>query len=128
MGWNAHYRVTDPIPQGTPPGGGAGGFDAEAPPTSLHLASQRRREVVIATVMRDSGMNGVQSSVRSVREFLESRNYDVSLVTPFSWRRVLTLPLFGVRRLIEPVSGSAGIAWYRHSHLVMLRQALRRRL
>ena len=83
---------------------------------------------VVATIMRPEGTTGVQAAFRSVIELFETRGHDVSLVTPFSWARPLTVPFFGPRRLLQACNGPAGIAWYRWSHLVMLHAALRRRL
>jgi glycosyltransferase involved in cell wall biosynthesis len=49
-----------------------------------------------------------------------------TLVTPFSWGRALTVPVFGPRLLLERFSGSASVAWHRHWHEVFLHKALRR--
>ena len=51
-----------------------------------------------------------------------------TFVTSFSWGRVLTVPVFGPRLILERFSGPAGVAWHRHWHEVFLHNALRRRL
>lgn len=51
-----------------------------------------------------------------------------TLVTPFSWGRALTVPVFGPRLVLARCSGSASVAWHCHWHEVFLRNALRRRL
>jgi glycosyltransferase involved in cell wall biosynthesis len=95
-----------------------GRFRAEA---SLRL--------VIATILREEGSTGVHTYVRQLRRYLEARGTAATLVTPFSWGRALTVPVFGFRRLVlERCSGPANVVWYRHWHEVFLRNALRQRL
>jgi len=84
--------------------------------------------LVIATSLREDGITGVQSYVRRLRRYLGENGVGTALVTPFSWRRPLTVPVFGVRPGLEKVSGSAGTFWYRHWHEVFLRNALKRHL
>jgi glycosyltransferase involved in cell wall biosynthesis len=67
--------------------------------------------------------------VRQLRRHLEEGGITSTLVTPFSWGRLLTYPVFGLRRLlIDHFSRSAGVAWYLYWHGLFLRNALRRRL
>jgi glycosyltransferase involved in cell wall biosynthesis len=82
--------------------------------------------VVIATILREEGSTGVQTHVRQVRRYLGEPG--ARLVTPFSWGRMLTVPVFGVRLVLERCSGSANVAWYRYWHELFLRRALRRSL
>lgn len=83
--------------------------------------------LIIATILREDGITGVHTHVLQLRRYLESCLTTVTLVTPFSWGRPLTIPVFGFRRLIlERCSGSASVAWYRHWHEVFLQRALRR--
>jgi glycosyltransferase involved in cell wall biosynthesis len=83
--------------------------------------------LVIATSLREQGVTGVQTYVRQLRRYLEGCGRVTLLVTPFSWGKVLTLPVFGFRRLVlERCSGPANVVWYRHWHEVFLRHALRR--
>ena len=82
--------------------------------------------LIIATILREEGSTGVQTHVHQLRQFLAEPS--TRLVTPFSWGRMLTLPVFGVRLALERCSGSASVAWYRHWHEVFLRNALRRSL
>jgi glycosyltransferase involved in cell wall biosynthesis len=84
--------------------------------------------LVIATILREEGITGVHTHVRQLRQYLEECGTATTLVTPFSWGRALTYPVFGVRRALERCSKSAGVVWYRHWHEVFLRNALRRRL
>jgi glycosyltransferase involved in cell wall biosynthesis len=85
--------------------------------------------LVIATILRDSGSTGVHTYVRQLRRYLEAHGGAATLVTPFSWGRALTVPVFGFRRLVlERCSGPADVVWYRHWHEVFLRNALRQRL
>jgi glycosyltransferase involved in cell wall biosynthesis len=86
------------------------------------------RPLVIATILRAEGSTGVQTHVQQLRRYLEERGTTVTIVTPFSWRRALTVPVFGFRLALERCSRSASVAWYRHGHEVFLRNALRRSL
>jgi glycosyltransferase involved in cell wall biosynthesis len=85
--------------------------------------------LIIATMLSGSGITGVETHIRQLRQYLETCGPASTLVTPFSWGRPLTYPVFGVRPLVlERFSPSAGLVWYMHWHEVFLRQALRRRL
>jgi glycosyltransferase involved in cell wall biosynthesis len=86
------------------------------------------RPLIIASMLREEGITGVHTHVRQLREYLETIDVDTSVVTPFSWNRSLTVPVFGVRRALSRCNGAAGVVWYRHWHEEFLHQALRRRL
>jgi glycosyltransferase involved in cell wall biosynthesis len=81
---------------------------------------------VIATILREEGITGVQTHVRQLRRYLAESGTAAMLVTPFSWGRRLTVPVFGFRLVLARCSGSASVVWYRHWHEVFLRKALRR--
>jgi glycosyltransferase involved in cell wall biosynthesis len=78
--------------------------------------------------MRPSGGTGVQTHVRSVREFAQGAGLSASLVTPYSAPLWQVYPAFALRRLIDPLSSSAGVWWYRQGHAAFLTRALRQRL
>ncbi len=84
--------------------------------------------MLIASMLRPWGASGVQTHAQQLRHYLEANGTAVTLVTPFSWARLLTYPVFGLRLILTRCSASAGVAWYRHWHEVFLRNALRRRL
>jgi glycosyltransferase involved in cell wall biosynthesis len=84
--------------------------------------------VLVATIMPPTGPTGVQTHVHEVCEYLASRGDRPQIVTPYSWGGPLSIPVFGARRAIDPVSGPASIAWYRHWHYVFLKKALEREL
>ena len=86
------------------------------------------KPLVIATLLREYGVTGVQTHVQEFLAFLKGTDVDVTLLTPFSWARPLTYPVFGLRFALAPVSHSANVMWYRRGHEVFLRQALRGRL
>jgi glycosyltransferase involved in cell wall biosynthesis len=103
---------------GGPSRSGGGRFQDEA---SLPL--------VIATILRGDGITGVDTHIRQLRQYLQESGSGSALVTPFSWGRPLTYPVFGFRQLVlERCSSSASVAWYLYWHEVFLRNALRRRL
>lgn len=107
---------------------------AGAETRTSHVGSGRLRDdsslpLIIATTLRKEGNTGVHAHVRQLRRYLEECGTAATLVTPFSWSRPLTVPVFGLRRLaLERCNRSAGVAWYRYWHEVFLRNALRRRL
>ena len=79
-------------------------------------------------MLREDGITGVHTHVRQLRQYLGRLEVDAPVVTPFSWNRILTDPVFGLRLAIERCSRAAGVVWYRHWHEVFLHHALRRRL
>src|ERR1700761_7679768 len=86
-----------------------------ASPRAHHAPSP---PLVIATILPEEGNTGVQTHVRQLRQFLEGRGGRATVVTPFSWGKALTVPVFGIRLVIERCSGSANVVWYRHWHEV----------
>jgi glycosyltransferase involved in cell wall biosynthesis len=83
--------------------------------------------LVIATIFREEGATGVHTHVRQLRRYLEECGTPpATLVTPFSWGRPLTYPVFGLRLVLVRCSGPASVVWYRHWHEAFLRNALRR--
>ena len=85
--------------------------------------------LAIATILRGDGITGVDTHIRQVLRFLEDCGQASTLVTPFSWGRLLTYPVFGLRPLVlERISRPASVAWYLYWHEVFLRHALRRYL
>lgn len=84
--------------------------------------------LVIATMLREQGRTGVHTHVQQLRWYLQDRGTSATLLTPFSWARPFTVPVFGLRLALERCSRPASVAWYRHWHEVFLRNALRRHL
>ncbi len=84
--------------------------------------------MIIATILREDGITGVHSYTRRLRAYLDERDVQTTLVTPFSWGRPLTIPIFGFRIPLQHVSGTAGVWWYRRWHEAFLYRALRRSL
>ena len=82
--------------------------------------------LVIATIFREEGSTGVHTHVRQLRGYLEESGTATTLVTPFSWSRLLAYPVFGLRLVLVHVSAPASVVWYRHWHEVFLRNGLRR--
>jgi glycosyltransferase involved in cell wall biosynthesis len=76
-------------------------------------------------MLREEGNTGVHTHVRQLRNYLDKSGPAPTLLTPFSWCRPLTAPVFGARLPLERCSRPASVAWYRHWHEVFLHQALR---
>lgn len=84
--------------------------------------------LVIATALREEGITGVHTHVRQLRRYLAESGTAVDLITPFSWGRRLSVPVFGARLILQRLSKPAAVLWYRHWHEMFLRRALRRHL
>ena len=78
--------------------------------------------------MPPTGKTGMHTHIRVVTEYLTSVGVTVDLITPFSWYKGLAVIIFGLRYILEPISGTAGALWYRFWHAVFLTRALRRTL
>jgi glycosyltransferase involved in cell wall biosynthesis len=106
-------------------------YDDDGPPHSPDggILAQPSLPLAIATILRGDGITGVDTHIRQVHRFFEDCGQASALVTPFSWGRLLTLPVFGLRPLVlERISGPASVAWYLYWHEVFLRNALRKHL
>ena len=84
--------------------------------------------LVIATVFRAEGSTGVHTHVHQLRQYLSLAGTAVTLLTPFSWRRSVTYPLFAPRLVLRYVSKPASVRWYRHWHEALLHKTLRQHL
>ena len=93
---------------------------------STRLFDQPSLPLVIATILGEEGITGVHTHVRQLRQYLENCGMNATLLTPFSWGRTLTVPVFGLRLVLERCSRSAGVVWFRHWHEVFLYNALRK--
>lgn len=84
--------------------------------------------VVIASLLREDGIAGVQSYLKRLRQCLVDASVPTTLITPFSRNRPLALPVFAFRLILQPFSRPAGVMWHRHWHEAFLYRALRRHL
>ena len=108
--------------------GGQDDISADVGRSADQVADQVRVPLVIASLLRQDGNTGVETHVRQLLDFLAGTGTPVVVLTPFSWRRALAYPVFGVRSVLRRLSNPASVVWYRHWHEVFLRQALRRHL
>ncbi len=98
-------------------------------PDARQIAGEASLPIVLASVLRENGNTGVHTHVQQLRDYLEENGITTTLVTPFSWGRPLTYPLFGLRRLVvDRCSRAAGVAWRLYWHELFLRKALRQLL
>ena len=102
--------------------------DSVARPAGSGSLEQASAPLVIATILREEGITGVHTHVRQLRRYLQQCDAPNILLTPFSWGRALTYPVYGFRRVLDRCHRPAAVAWHRHWHEVFLRNALRRRL
>jgi glycosyltransferase involved in cell wall biosynthesis len=84
--------------------------------------------IIFATIFHEEGGTGVHTHIQQLRRYLSQCGTPTAVVTPFSWGRPLTYPVFAPRRFLARLSGPASVVWYRHWHEVFLRNALQRRL
>jgi glycosyltransferase involved in cell wall biosynthesis len=106
-------------------------YDDDAPshPPDSRIPQKPSLPLVIATILRGDGITGVDTHIRQVCRFLEECGQASTLVTPYSWGRLLTYPVFGLRPLVlERISKPTSVAWYLYWHEVFVRNALRRHL
>src|SRR5689334_23154242 len=85
-------------------------------------------EVVVATLMRLEGPSGLQSHVRTFDTYLREQSEPVSVISPFSARSPLVLPIFAARIVVRRISRPAAIRWHEYWHARYLEAALRRHL
>jgi glycosyltransferase involved in cell wall biosynthesis len=78
--------------------------------------------------MRAVGDTGVQTHFNAFLRFLTARQHRARCITPFSVSGAFVYPIFGARRLIDPVSGALSVWWYRHWHGKFLQHVLAREL
>ncbi len=88
----------------------------------------RTTPVIVATIMRPEGETGVQTHFNAFAAYLAARGDHCRVVTPFDLPRALVVPTFGVRRVLDRLSGPASVWWYRFWHALLLWAALRLRL
>ena len=84
--------------------------------------------LVIATMLRGERVTRVHTRVRQLRRYLEECCRAVTLVTPSSCGQVLTVTIFGFRRVSERCSRSACVVWCRYWHEVISSQRDGRKL
>jgi len=84
--------------------------------------------IVVASLLRSKGPTGVQTHVAELGNHLRSIGHPHSLVTPYSAGGTVRDAVFGLRRLVQPVSSAAGVWWYTAFHRSFLEQALRHHL
>ena len=63
--------------------------------------------LVIATSLRQEGITGVHTHVRQLRRYLAQDGTAATLITPFSWGGFLSVPVFGLRRVLKRSSRPA---------------------
>jgi glycosyltransferase involved in cell wall biosynthesis len=104
--------------------------DTHAPPVPPRTpsAAEEPREIVVVTLLKPEGDSGVQTHIQTFVQQLRGSGRPVTLVTPFSARSPLVLPVFALRIPLRVASKPAGVWWYRHWHGRYLEQALRRHL
>lgn len=81
---------------------------------------------MIATIQRLQGATGLETFVSHFVRFLTDSGYPPTVVTPLSGSNGLALAVLALRRLVDPVSGSLGVWWFRHFRETYLRAALAR--
>jgi glycosyltransferase involved in cell wall biosynthesis len=85
-------------------------------------------DIIIATIMRPTGETGVQTHFNCFREYLAAQQLSHQLLTPFSYRKYLVYPVFGMRKILHKLSGPLSVWWYRHWHKYFLRLVLQQKL
>ena len=85
--------------------------------------------LVATTMLRAQGATGVHTHFQQLLKYIANDPTTIAmLITPFSWGWPLYLPVYSMRRLIDPINGSASVFWYTYWHEIFLRNALRNQL
>ncbi|MDK3160137.1 glycosyltransferase family 4 protein [Kamptonema cortianum] len=84
--------------------------------------------ILIATLMREQGETGVQTYFNMLRDYLVQIGRETAIITPFSYFSWLVIPVFALRKLIDPLNGEWSVWWYRYWHYFFLKQALKQSL
>ncbi|MGK7922759.1 MAG: glycosyltransferase family 4 protein [Trichodesmium sp.] len=82
------------------------------------------QQILIATIMREYGETGVQTHFNNFKNYLLEKKNPVKIITPFCFWKWLAFPVFGLRKIIDPISGELSVWWYRYWHYIFLKQAL----
>jgi glycosyltransferase involved in cell wall biosynthesis len=91
--------------------------------------------IVVAMLARERGITGVHTHVRQFLSYLRDPGDRATrralVVTPRAWSRrpwqnMAVLAFFSPARLLERMYGPAHVRWYRWTHELVLRSALRR--
>ncbi len=94
----------------------------------LYRLAKSKPQIMLATMMRREGKTGLQTHSRMFISFLESHQRPCTLVTPYDAPLWQVYPVFGIRKLVEPINSSAGVWWHDRWHAHFLEAALRKRL
>ena len=90
------------------------------------VSRYNRSEIVIATIQRLQGDTGPETFVSQFGRFLADIGYPSTVVTPLSGFNKFAFSFLAMRRLIDPLSGSLSVWWFRHFREAFLRAALDR--
>lgn len=85
-------------------------------------------QIIIATTMRPTGETGVQTHFNTYCDYLISLHISHTLITPFSYSKILVYPIFAVRRILDCINDTCSLWWYRYWHRFFLHLALRKQL
>lgn len=78
--------------------------------------------------MREHGETGKQTYFNAFHHYLQEQGIRSWVITPFNLSSFITFPIFGIRKLIDPLNGHLSIWWYRYWHYQILKQALKKKL
>jgi glycosyltransferase involved in cell wall biosynthesis len=84
--------------------------------------------ILIPTMMRLHGETGVQTYFNSFHSYLYNHKIKSYVITPFLAQKWLVFPIFGLRKIIDPISGIISVWWYRYWHYLLLKQVLKRHI
>ena len=68
--------------------------------------------IMIATILREKGETGVQTYVNVFNNYLLNQGIKASIITPFFFYKWLVFPVFGLRMIIDKLSGELSVWWY----------------
>ena len=74
------------------------------------------RPIVIATLLRAQSDTRVQTYFRTFADYLSKSDRPFALITPYSAPLWQVYPVVGLRMLVNLLSPSLGVWWYRYWH------------
>jgi len=86
------------------------------------------KRIFIVSLMRTSGVTGVQTHVNSFHSFLMGRGVSVERVTPYDKGMWIWYPLYALRYVIQWCHRPTSVLWYRYVRLLALKFRLRKLL
>ena len=85
-------------------------------------------QFLLVTPMRERGGSGVQTYTNTFHEYLTRTGIKSTIVTPYSYLKLLVFPIFAIQKIAAPIMSEWSIGWGRYWRYFFLNQVLKRKL